>query len=189
MLYIDLDGVLADFHQGISHEIWLLATGRKEIIGSKSAPKKIRNYIKENGRSFKLHTEESLKEKEVKAMLYMASAQKGFFLNLPKLPTQLLEVVNVPYSFLTGGINDYSVEDKKEWCRTVLGSDRPCNVVLAGNGKTTAQLKAEFCKSPNDILVDDNQLNIKAWKEAGGTPIHWKGEESLKTLLAVLESF
>ena len=102
MLYLDLDGVLADFITGISEEIWLYTTGRKEIIGSKSAPRKIRQYIKVNGRSFKIQTEQSLKQKETKAMLYLVCSQKGFFLNLGQLPTSLLhevEMLHAPYQF------------------------------------------------------------------------------------------
>jgi hypothetical protein len=190
MLYLDLDGVLADFTTGVSQEIHLFATGRKEVIGSKSAPRKIRNYLKVHGRSYKVHTESSLKEPEVKTMLYLVCSQKNFFLNLPKLQTELLEEVEmmgVPYEFLTAGIGKYSVEDKQEWCTTVLNSFNTCNVVVNRNdGNSTAQLKAEFCKSPTDILVDDNEKNIEAWQQAGGIAIHWTGPECLQELLNVL---
>jgi beta-phosphoglucomutase-like phosphatase (HAD superfamily) len=189
MLYIDLDGVLADFITGVSQEIWLLATNRKEIVGSKSAPRKIRQYIKTNGRSFKIQTEQSLKQKETKAMLYLAASQKGFFLNLETLPTRLLEEVQtlgVDYQFLTAGIGTHSIEDKQEWCRTVLGSNNECNVVISGNGKSTAELKAEFCKTSDDILVDDTKKNIDAWRQAGGVGVHWTGSESLQELITIL---
>lgn len=185
MLYLDLDSVLANFIDGVSKEIYLFATGRKEIIGSKSAPRKIRNYLKVHGRSYKLQTESSLKEPEVKAMLYMVCSQKGFFRNLSRLQTTLLEEVEamgIPYEFLTAGIGNYSVEDKREWCKEVLKSNNNCNVVLNRNdGKTTADLKAEFCTN-NDILIDDRLENCTAWKNAGGIAIHWTGPECLDQL-------
>tara|TARA_A100001201_G_scaffold103752_1_gene89005 strand:+ start:676 stop:1287 length:612 start_codon:yes stop_codon:yes gene_type:complete len=189
MLYLDLDGVLANFREGVSEEIWKYATGRKEIIGSKSAPRKIRRYLKEHGRSYKLHTEESLRQKEVKSMLYLVCSQKDFFLNLPVLETRLLEEVGmllVDYQFLTAGIGEYSVQDKQQWCLTVLRSDKPCNVVVSDGTKSTAELKAEFCKSPTDILVDDTEENIDAWRQAGGIAVHWTGPECLEQLIDIL---
>lgn len=188
MLYLDLDGVLANFTEGVSHEIWLYATGRKEVVGSKSAPRKIRKYLKEHGRSFKLHTEETLKQKEVKPMLYLVCSQKDFFLNLSQLPTGLLDEVKamgIEYEFLTAGIGDHSVQDKKDWCKNVLKSNNVCNVVVSDGSKSTAELKAEFCSSPSDILVDDNEKNIEAWRDAGGTAVHWTGPESLQEVIAL----
>ena len=190
MLYLDLDGVLADFLTGVSQEINLFVTGRKEIIGSRSAPRKIRRYLKEHGRSYKLHTEESLSQPEVKNMLYLVCSQKGFFLNLPTLQNDLLEEVEMlhaPYQFLTGGIGQHSVQDKKDWCKNVLRNNNICNVVLSGNGNgSTAELKAQFCTGPNDILVDDTKKNIDAWREAGGIAVHWTGPECLEQLTGIL---
>ena len=137
-----------------------------------------------------MHTEETLKQKEVKAMLYLVCSQKDFFLYLPELETQLLqevELMGIPYEFLTAGIGHYSVQDKKQWCRNVLERHNICNVVVSRNdGTSTAQLKAEFCTGLNDILVDDNQKNIDAWRKAGGTAILWTGPECLQELLNVL---
>ena len=67
-----------------------------------------------------------------------------------------------------------------------MRSDSVCNVVISGNGKSTAELKAEFCKHPTDILVDDTKKNIDAWRQAGGIGIHWTGPECLEQLTGVL---
>lgn len=190
MLYIDLDGVVADFNKAISLEIWKLVSGQTPVGESKSLPRKIKKYRKLNGWQYVQHTEEDLKRREVKALLYAVAARPGFFSSLEPIENGLLDSViqtRTQFQFLTAGIGPSSVEEKQQWCREVLGTAETCNVVVSnGSGKTTAQLKAEFCTGPDDILVDDNEKNVEAWIEAGGAAIHWTGPECLGPLLGLL---
>lgn len=189
MLYIDLDGVLADFNKSVSTEIWKLVTGQTPVGESKSLPKKIKKYRNLNGFEYVEHSEQDLKRKEVKALLYVVASKPGFFTGLEPLKNDLLNSIleqGVDFQFLTAGIGEHSIQDKKDWCRDVLRSNSICNVVVSDGSKSTAELKAEFCTGPVDILVDDNEKNVDAWREAGGEAVHWTGPHCLASVLALL---
>lgn len=190
MLYIDLDGVLANFNKQVSLEIWKLVSGQTPVGESKSTPRKIKKYRKLNGWEYIEHTEESLRRKEVKSLLYAVAGKPGFFSGLEVLENNnLIDSIieqGVEFEFLTAGIGQHSVQEKKDWCREVLGRDEACNVVLSDGTKSTAELKAEFCKSSDDILIDDNKKNVEAWIQARGTAIHWTGAHCLGSVLGLL---
>ena len=190
MLYIDLDGVLADFNKQVSLEIWKLVSGQTPVGESKSTPRKIKKYRKLNGFEYIQHTEEDLRRREVKALLYVVAGKPGFFSGLEVLENDnLIDSIieqGVDFQFLTAGIGEHSIQDKKDWCRQVLGRNEVCNVVVSGGDKSTAELKAEYCKSKSDILIDDNIKNVNAWIEAGGQAIHWTGPHCLGSVLALL---
>lgn len=191
MIYLDLDGVFADFIGGISTAIHQYASGQKNISYSKTGPKKLRAYIKKWGTDYVAHTEESLQNKEVKGMLYFAASQKGFFKTLKPLDTELLSVVRdsgIPYCFLTGGIGTHAGKDKVWWVRNVLNDDSVVHVVWGNKFVSTSEHKALNCTGFNDLLIDDTVKNILAWEDAGGRALLWTGDAShLATAKGLIE--
>lgn len=181
MIYLDLDGVLADFVGGISTAIYEYASGQKNISYSKTGPKKLRAYVEKWGTEYVAHTEESLQNREVKGMLYFVAAQKGFFKGLEPLDTELLSVVRasgLPYTFLSGGIGTYAGRDKAWWVRNVLQDDSAVQVVWGNKFVSTAEHKAKSCTGPDDLLIDDTVHNILEWENAGGIALLWTDDAS-----------
>ena len=192
MIYLDLDGVFADFVGGISTAIYEYASGQKNISYSKSGPKKLDSYVRRWGTDYVLHTEESLKNKEVKGMLYFAASQPGFFKGLEPLDTELLSVVRasgIPYTFLSGGIGTHAGKDKVWWVKNVLKDDSAVQVVWGNKYISTADLKAKSCTGPFDLLIDDTVKNILAWEDAGGKALLWTDDAShLSTAKSLISS-
>ena len=58
----------------------------------------------------------------------------------------------------------YAREDKLEWVKRELSPDIVVNVVLR-------EQKPEFCTGPDCVLIDDSQRNIRDWERMGGTGI------------------
>jgi hypothetical protein len=75
-----------------------------------------------------------------------------------------------------------SKEDKIAWVRKYLDKNIKVNTVVGG------AKKAEFVKSSTDVLIDDLDRNINAWKEAGGIGILFKNNaDAIVDLSKVLE--
>ena len=66
--------------------------------------------------------------------------------------------------------------DKIEWTRKNLSPNVKVNIVLRKE-------KIQYCKGPEDILIDDYAKNIREWQAAGGTAIlHTSAESTLEQL-------
>ena len=73
-----------------------------------------------------------------------------------------------------------AVEDKIAWAHRMLAEDIKVNVVLAVKDKRA------FCQGPGMVLIDDWKSNIKAWEKAGGTGILCRScEEVVQELKAL----
>lgn len=53
-------------------------------------------------------------------------------------------------------------ENKKQWIKNNLGGD--CKYIIVGKRSE----KLDMCNSPNDILIDDSKASCAAWKKRGG---------------------
>lgn len=72
-------------------------------------------------------------------------------------------------------------DDKTKWIQKHIDSTLEVITVIGGKNK------AKYCKSPEDILIDDTQRNIDAWKEAGGIGIlHTSTLDTIKQLEEII---
>lgn len=160
-IYIDMDGVLADFDKAVSliEEIQPLT-------------------------HFELRSEE-----EDDRMWARLSEIPHFYLTLDPMPgsIEMFNTIREKYGehveILTGipkpkhGIIT-AAEDKIEWARRYLG-DVKVNIVFTGE-------KLKYCKGPGCVLIDDFHFNIDPWIRNGGTGIiHKSPEETLKALNSI----
>lgn len=71
----------------------------------------------------------------------------------------------------------HSVNDKRNWCHSNFGID------LKVNFGPYAQDKQYWCE-PGDILIDDMEMNIMQWRNAGGFGIlHISAEDTINRLM------
>lgn len=164
-IFIDLDGVLADFHRGVLEQYGI---NLKEISYSEK------------------ELSSALKKK--KAMMW-AHIRKNpeFWLNLPEMfDAQLLWqkfavydpviLTAAPRTFREGSPEFNIVgEMKHEWAKTHLSS----GVKLVC---TTVSKKHHFIETGfHNVLFDDNTANIANWRNAGGIGIlHKNSDKSIK---------
>ena len=159
MIYLDMDGVLADFDRGV-----------RELCGMEPQS--------QNGkRSAKLDD-----------LMWEAIRKAGHFYDRLELMPGAKEMFGRIYGkygdrceILTGvpkperGI-DTAGEDKIAWMKRELSDTVRVNIVLR-------KQKLDFCKGPESVLIDDMEKTILEWREAGGTGIlHVSPEETLKEL-------
>ena len=159
MIYLDMDGVLADFKRGVLELCHMEAQDQN----GKMDPE----------------TENRMWEKIRKT--------DHFYSKLEPLPgaKEMFDAIYAKYKsrceILTGvprperGITTAG-PDKIEWTHRLLSPKVKVNIVLRKE-------KKKYCKDPQDILIDDYEKNIREWKEAGGTGIlHTSSESTLEQL-------
>lgn len=147
-IYVDLDGVLADFD-----------TQYNTMFGPETR-------------------EDKILWKNIK------SVDKWFF-NLPMMKDAqvLLNYLrNHPYGFKILTATGLDFEDvsrqKMEWCRVNLGLGRD-RVITVPKGVS----KSLYAETRYDILIDDTQKVVDAWRAYGGTAIlHTSAEDTIKQL-------
>lgn len=82
----------------------------------------------------------------------------------------------------TSMVGDSGKIGKQEWCKNHLGLSGDDKVLIADKGSD----KAEFA-SPQGILIDDLEPNIRAWRAAGGIGIlHRDAGQTILELKALL---
>lgn len=70
-------------------------------------------------------------------------------------------------------------EDKVNWAHRYLSPDLQVNIVYR-------EQKKDFCLGPASILIDDREDNIELWRSAGGTGIvHVSPEKTLEELFGL----
>ena len=143
-VYLDMDGVLADFFGGIEKmygvENW------KQLTNDKT--------------------------KDLKKEVIDRITGSDFFATLPKFPTadSLIDMVKKftggTFSINTSplrGDHENSGKYKKVWIANNI--ETPAEIVVTGRKETYAKDKASG--TPN-ILIDDRPVNIQKWQAAGG---------------------
>ena len=158
-IYLDMDGVLADFDRGVV-----------EICGMKSHP--------QGGEQDSNHDN----------LMWEAIRKAGHFYDRLEPMQGAVEMFNTIYGkygdrceILTGipkakrGIVTAG-EDKKNWMKRMLSDRIKVNIVYR-------EQKPEYCKGKSCVLVDDLEKNIREWEEMGGTGIlHVSAENTLAEL-------
>lgn len=162
-IYLDMDGVLADFDRGVI-----------ELLGITPHPQG-----------------ESTKEED--DYLYFKMQEVPHFYELLEPMDGAVEMFRTLYEkygdrveILTGipkpkrGII-YAGEDKLKWVKKYLSDDLVVNIVLRKD-------KILFSNGPGDILIDDFSVNINEWEEAGGTGIIHTSPRETMNIIRELEN-
>ena len=143
-VYLDMDGVLADFFGGV--EKLYGVSHWKELTADKT--------------------------KDLKKEVIDRITGTDFFATLPKFPTAdgLVDMVKKftggTFSINTSplrGDHENSGKYKKVWIANNI--ETPAEIIVTGRKETYAKDKASG--TPN-ILIDDRPINIKNWQAAGG---------------------
>ena len=158
-IYLDMDGVLADFDRGV-----------RELCGMDPQP--------QTGKT----------DPHQDDLMWEAIREVGHFYDKLELMPGAKEMFGRIWDrygdrceILTGvpreerGIVD-AVPDKIAWSHRLLSKDVKVHTVCRKH-------KIRFCTGPEAVLVDDREKTIREWRELGGTGIlHVSPEETLKEL-------
>jgi 5'(3')-deoxyribonucleotidase len=69
-------------------------------------------------------------------------------------------------------------QGKRKWIDKHLSTDVPLYTITLDPKDHRKMDKAIFCENKNDILIDDNKLNVKAWCKKGGKAILYTNVDS-----------
>jgi len=166
IVYIDMDGVLADFFGGVEKmygvQHW------KELSSDKS--------------------------KDLKQEVINRISGTDFFATLPKfdsageLISMVKEFTGGNFSINTSplrGDNENSAKYKKLWIQNNI--EQPDEIVITGRKESYAKDKASG--TPN-ILIDDRPVNIQRWQGAGGYGILYQANrDSLTKVKQALDQY
>lgn len=157
-IYLDMDGVLADFDNG------LLACGVK-VPESAQEEETMWNTIRENEHFFD-------------RLQPMPGAIEMFNTLYEKYGgrCELLSALPKPSKGVPG-----AGRDKMNWARRFLGRDTVVNLVYRNE-------KKDFCTGQEDILIDDYVKNIAEWESSGGIGILFTSAEDVLKRLGEIES-
>ena len=185
-----MDGVLADFENGIEHD-----PRYKEVIEAKA---KLFAYVaKEHPEVKNMHIDDiklilPKGNKDLKHLYDVAhdivheiADQKGFFLNLRVMPgskemLQLAKEISGKLPDIATAPTDskWCEPEKKEWLKKHFDGMYDKVYVDKNKGK--------LAKDKNDILIDDRLKYIKMFSEQGGTTImHTDWKDTIKKMKAL----
>lgn len=164
-IYIDLDGVLADFDRGVEE---------------------LAHYHR--------HDQEEKNEELINSMWDAVRAVEHFYDKLEPIPGALEMFHSICESYgdscdieiLTGLPKPWrhipdAEADKRKWTARILSPDIVVNAGIRED-------KVKYCNGPGCVLIDDLNSNIKAWEKHGGTGIlHQSPEETLRRLKELAE--
>lgn len=152
-IYFDMDGVLADFRSGA------------ERAGATYVP---------------VGTEDKAADD---AMWDEIRKTPHFYATLPEIPRAVklfreLQAAGEKPEILTAIPKpryriEHAAEDKTDWAAAHLGPDVPVHICYRAE-------KIQKCGGPGDILIDDQDRNIREWKSAGGTGILFREDAPVK---------
>lgn len=160
IVYIDLDGVLADFDLGVIE----LANFNKNNYADGIE----RDNVKWQKIAGVPHFYDKLK--------LMPGAKEMFDLLYNNYHVEILTGIPKPKrGIVTAG------EDKTNWSHRELNPDVKVNICYKED-------KYQFCTGLNCILIDDTQANIDAWVATGGTGILYTNPEDVIEQLKMLNN-
>ena len=158
-IYLDMDGVLADFDRGV-----------RDMCGMDPQPQNGKRYAKQDD----LMWEKIRETDHFYGRLHMMRGAKEMFCNLWSNfgdKCEILTGIPKPHrGVVTAG------EDKIRWVQRELNPEIKVNIVYR-------EEKLLFCTGPETVLIDDREKTVRAWKEKGGTGILYSDPaETIRTL-------
>ena len=102
--------------------------------------------------------------------------EKDFFLSLSPFSSVvdairiLATTENVEVFVLSSCVTDYCKEEKKKWLRAFLPEIPESNYIFVDMGENKAKSLGHPI-SKDDVLLDDYNLNLGEWQDAGGLSI------------------
>ena len=155
MIFIDLDGVCADFDEAILRTYGVNLKGTSKYVGS---------------------------AQEVPVSIDFSELGHDFYSNLPVIEGTLEAISRMPakYMFLTGTCtNPGCYSGKFQWLSKLFGDNTIARDKLILCGSESKKLLA----GRGRILIDDRIRNIVEWEEAGGIGIlHTDWKSTLEVL-------
>ncbi len=154
-IYIDLDGVLADFDKGV-----------RELCGLEP------RY--QNGKVSTI---------DAGAWWARVAAVEHFYAKLDLIPgaKEMFDVLYDRYGAACEILSalprphrgvKYAAEDKTEWVRRLVSEKVVLNLVYRDD-------KKDFCTGKDCILIDDLEKNIEEWEANGGTGVLFKDPQAV----------
>ena len=154
-IFVDMDGVLADFLKGVE------------------SPEYIGHPLTNDAKG---HTEYDDRKEEL--------TNKRLFANLPPM-VDMYDLIayirhcETPWEILTAagaGNRELVVYDKNEWIKRYVDPTIPVTCTFTGTQKAAYAFEG-------NVLIDDREKNIKAWEDAGGIGIlHTSARETINAL-------
>ena len=159
MIYLDMDGVLADFDRGVREFCHMESTSQN---GKRDAKYDARMWEAIRGvEHFYDRLELMPGAKEMFDAIYGQYGDRCEILTAVPRPER---------GILTAG------QDKIAWTRRLLSDRIRINIVLRKE-------KLQFCRDGNSVLIDDRERTIRDWRALGGTGIlHTSPESTLEQL-------
>ena len=183
-IYVDMDGVVVDFHTPMIGEInSILARGLPDFLhGSKTSRRALRKIKEQMGEEYRVGTKADLHNPLIRDLTFSIIKRKpyDYFVNLGQMKdgVEMLwpYVTSLPHriEMLTASVQGLdpdkkTAEDaKKDWVATHLDPQPAAVNVVMG-----AARKIPYATSngvPN-VLIDDRSDTIDKWNEAGGIGI------------------
>ena len=159
-IYLDMDGVLADFDRGVNELCGLRASSQDG---------------KDNDPGYDDRMWEAIRKVDhfYGRLKLMPGAKEMFDLLYGKYGDRCEILTGIPKP--KRGIAEAG-EDKTAWVKRLLSDRIRVNIVYR-------EEKPRFCRGRESVLIDDREGNIREWEEMGGTGIlHVSAEKTLAEL-------
>ena len=160
MIFLDMDGVLADFDRGV-----------KELCGLEPLSQNLKHR---DPKQDDLMWEKIRETDHFYDRLDLLPGAKELFGRIyGKYGDQCEILTGIPRK--ERGIVT-AEEDKRNWTRRMLSDTVKVNAV----GR---KYKQNYCTGPESVLIDDREKTIREWRALGGTGIlHVNAEETIRKL-------
>ena len=159
-IYLDMDGVLANFDQGV-----------KDLCHIKPAPQGTEKDKKKDDEMWDRIREVGRFYDKLEPMPGAEEMFRRIWAKYGKNGCEILTGVPKPKRNIpTAG------DDKISWMKRLFSEEITVNIVYRED-------KPNYCKGKDCVLIDDLEGNIRDWEAMGGTGIHHKNaEKTLKEL-------
>ncbi len=159
LIYLDMDGVLADFDRGV-----------RELCRMEALPQNGKHDPKQDDLMWKAIRETDHFYDRLELMPGAKELFDGIYGKYGDRCEILTGIPREERGIVT------SEQDKRSWTRRMLSDTVKVNAVCRKH-------KQNFCTGPGSVLIDDREKTIREWQKLGGTGIlHVSAEETKRKL-------